>query len=115
MKRLFFLVGLLGLLGCVEDSVPLPVALLVDNSRYNLAVVNVGTKPIKSIEMEINSDYEWKFVGLGVGDTLPLRAADFTNDDGTKFNWLTTKIKRFSVCGKFAGSDDWSCYVEYYE
>jgi hypothetical protein len=99
MKKLLFIACLLfAFSNCSTPSVDIKAK--VSKSIFGISVQNDDTFLWSDVIVSINSDYEYKILGMDPNEKRIIGLAEFTLKDGTRFNIDNTKINSISISCK---------------
>jgi hypothetical protein len=104
-------VAVIALLSSGSDdtiTVTLSAASSTDGTGH-IYITNKGDEPWISVEMELNGTYRYQEDSIPMGEEIKLSLYEFTLEDGTRFNYMATKVLelRIKACVYYptAGAD----------
>lgn len=83
-----------------SNHVPeIPLQAIVSHFAGRFEITNNDNYRWGNCDLDLNSDYSMKGINVEANETITVMAANFTKQDGTRFNILTTKpLKLFIYC-----------------
>lgn len=88
---------LIALLASCNYAPDIPLNAQVKHTGGYFEITNNDTYSWGNCDLDLNSDYSMKGVKLIAGQTFRIPAREFTKNDGTRFNFFTTKPQQLYI------------------